>query len=655
MKSPREALWYLRADKAMQGRGFTFRSAIIASILIPLNCYWIVQVEIIWYSGHPTCISLFQNAVFTLLVVALLNLLLRRLKLPHLSEGELLSVYMAVVMASSVASHDLIQILVPSLPHMFWYATPENEWKELFFGYIPRWLTVSEGEALRAYYEGGSTLYRIEHIRAWLSPVIWWSLFIIALFWVMLCVNSIFRRQWTENEKLSYPIIQLPLSIIQAGRTNIFRDKAMWAGFSISAFIDVLNGIAYFVPSIPMIPVKLHDIGRFFTEKPWNAIGWTPISFYPFSIGLSFFMPLDLTFSCWFFYLFRKAQLVLASAVGPTLGGFLAITEVARFPYLTEQSAGAFLALFLVILYLSRRHLKNVLKTALTSSELDEGEEPMSYRWAILGTLLGLSFIAFFCLRAGMDLWVAFLFFSLYLAISLVITRMRAELGPPTHELTGMNAGHIMVDILGSRRIGVNNLLMISYFWFFNRTYRSHAMPQQLEGFKIAQKLGLHPRPLIYAVLLGTALGVLSAFWADLHMSYKVPGAPGSGFAWESVNQLRWRLSFQREPDLGAIAFMALGAAFTLFLMAMRMRFLWFPFHPVGYALSMNFGVDYIWFTLVIGSAVKWAILKFGGLKAHRRAAPFFLGLILGEYAVGSFWSALSVILQRRTYAFWIF
>ena len=72
-------------------------------------------------------------------------------------------------------------------------------------------------------------------------------------------------------------------------------------------------------------------------------------------------------------------------------------------------------------------------------------------------------------------------------------------------------------------------------------------------------------------------------------------------------------------------------------------------------ALSMNFGVDYIWFTIVIGSALKWGILKYGGLKALRRASPFFLGLILGEYAVGSFWSALSVILHQRMYVFWIF
>ncbi len=635
-----------------KARSLTLKSLVISLILIPLNCYWIIQVEIIWYSGHPTCISLFQNAVFSLLVVSVLGILLGRLKLFRLSEGELIFIYVSVVMASSVASHDLMQILVPTISHLSWYATPENEWQELFSEHIPRWLAVTDQKPLVGYYEGDSSLYTADRMGAWLSPVVWWSLFVLALFWIMLCINAIFRRQWTENEKLSYPIIQLPLALIQAEKSRIFRNRMLWLGFSIAAFLDLLNGIGYLVPSVPIIPVKLHDIGRYFNERPLNAIGWTPVSFYPFSIGLSFFMPLDLAFSTWFFYLFRKMQLILASAVGPsTLGGFLGRTQIARFPYLSEQSAGAFIVLFGVAIYLARRHLRGIF-----SRSTDESEEPMSYRFASLGIMGGMVFLVFFCLRAGMDLWVILLFFFLYFAISIAITRMRAELGPPTHELTGMNAGQIMVNIFGSRRLRVRNLLMFShYFWFFNRTYRNHAMPQQLEGLKIAQRTGVHARTVVYAVLVGTIFGLIAAFWADLHITYRVPDAPGSGFSWESMRMLTWRLNFLREPDLGAINFMFLGAAFTVFLSVMRIRFLWWPFHPVGYALSMNFGVDYIWFTLVIGSALKWGILRFGGLGALRKASPFFLGLILGEYAIGSFWNALSVIIQRKMYVFWIF
>ncbi|MGQ9610943.1 MAG: DUF6785 family protein [bacterium] len=632
-------------------KAFTFRSILIALILIPLNCYWIIQVEIVWYSGHPTCISLFQNPVFSLLVVAILSIFLKRFKIFHLSETELLFIYISVVMSSAVASHDLIQILVPTVPHIFWYATSENEWKDLFSEHIPQWLTINDKKPLNDFYEGGSSFYTYEHFTAWLSPIIWWGLFIFALFWMMLCINSIFRKQWTENEKLSYPIVQVPLAIIESERSSMFSDRIFWIGFAIAASLNILNGIAFLVPSVPSIPVKLHDIGKYFNEKPWNAIGWTPISFYPFSIALSFFMPFDLSFSTWFFYLFRKMQLVLASAAGPSLGGFLGMTSIARFPYLSEQSAGAFIVLFVVAIYLAKRHIWQVI-----SLKADDSVEPFRYKTSILGLVLGAIFLTFFCIRIGMSIWVIGLFFFLYFAISLVITRMRAELGPPTIELTGMNASQIMTNIFGSRRLGIKNLLPLThYFWFFNRTYRNHAMPQQLEGFKIAQRTGINPSTVVYATVIGTIFGILSSFWAELHMLYKAPDAPGSGFSWESMNILLSRLNFLKDPDIGAMNFMTLGAAFTTFLSIMRMKFLWWPFHPVGYALSMNFGVDYIWFTIVIGSVIKWAILKFGGLKTLRRAYPFFIGVIIGEYAIGSFWSALSVILQKRMYAFWIF
>ncbi|MGB9597747.1 MAG: DUF6784 domain-containing protein [Candidatus Poribacteria bacterium] len=46
-------------------------------------------------------------------------------------------------------------------------------------------------------------------------------------------------------------------------------------------------------------------------------------------------------------------------------------------------------------------------------------------------------------------------------------------------------------------------------------------------------------------------------------------------------------------------------------------------------------------------------VLKYGGLKAFRNAIPFFLGLILGEFVVGSLWTIIGVIFGIQTYAFW--
>lgn len=155
------------------------------------------------------------------------------------------------------------------------------------------------------------------------------------------------------------------------------------------------------------------------------------------------------------------------------------------------------LGLAILAIWITRRHLKSVFKRILginrddrsTNRILDDSDEPLPYRLAFLGLIAGGIFLLVFCLRAGMSFWAIATFFIIYFSISTAITRMRAELGPPTHELTPMNAAHIMVDVFGTRRIGASNLTIMSLFWFFNRTYRNHPMPHQLEAFKMAEKI----------------------------------------------------------------------------------------------------------------------------------------------------------------------
>ena len=46
--------------------------------------------------------------------------------------------------------------------------------------------------------------------------------------------------------------------------------------------------------------------------------------------------------------------------------------------------------------------------------------------------------------------------------------------------------------------------------------------------------------------------------------------------------------------------------------------------------------------------------VAYGGVVRHRKIAPFFLGLILGEFTVGSLWTILGIIAGIPTYGFWV-
>jgi hypothetical protein len=84
------------------------------------------------------------------------------------------------------------------------------------------------------------------------------------------------------------------------------------------------------------------------------------------------------------------------------------------------------------------------------------------------------------------------------------------------------------------------------------------------------------------------------------------------------------------------------------------MRFFWWPFHPAGYAITTSWGMNIIWSCLFFSWLIKSVILKYGGLKIHRQAIPFFLGLILGEFTVGSLWTIIGIVFGVQTYGFWV-
>ena len=57
-----------------------------------------------------------------------------------------------------------------------------------------------------------------------------------------------------------------------------------------------------------------------------------------------------------------------------------------RFPYMNEQASGGYIALCVIVLWASRRHLMRVFTKAFGGEpELDDRHEPISYRTAVFG------------------------------------------------------------------------------------------------------------------------------------------------------------------------------------------------------------------------------------------------------------------------------
>jgi hypothetical protein len=621
-------------------RKLGWRAIWISLLIIPLNSYWI-SMAVVWQQVAPTKVSLFVNVVFILFVLVPLNLLIKKVS-PKLalSRSELLVIYVMLCLASAISGGDMLRLLVPILGYGFWYATPENEWADLFHRYVPDWMAIEDKGSLSDLFRGDSSFYTIEHLISWWKPVLAWSGFAIALLLVMLGITLIIRRQWIENEKLSYPVIQLPAEMtIEDG--SFFRSKLMWIGFAVAGSMDLLNGLHFLYPAIPSTGGPYWDIGGYITEKPWSAIGRTPVGISPFAIGLGFLMPLDLSLSCWVFYLFWKLELIIGDVMG--------LRSLPLFPYIPEQSFGAYVGVCLISLWIGRRHLAWVFRQLFSRNDVNSGE-PVGFRYAFLILGTGLLYLIIFCHQAGMSLWVIFLFFAFYFAISTAITRIRAEVGSPVHDLHFIGPDEVIPRIVGARRLGGANLTILSYLYWFNRAHRSHPMPHQLEGFKLAQMAKMNGRRLVVAMILAIVAGTVAGYWARLHGAYGYGSETYPGY--ETFNRLQRWLYSQPPVDWGNLSFIIVGFLFALVLMIMRVQFIWWPLHPAGYAVSGSWSMGVFWFSLLVSWIVKISVLRFGGLKIYRRAVPFFLGLILGGFVVGSCWSILGIILHRPMYRF---
>ena len=140
------------------------------------------------------------------------------------------------------------------------------------------------------------------------------------------------------------------------------------------------------------------------------------------------------------------------------------------------------------------------------------------------------------------------------------------------------------------------------------------------------------------------AVATLATYWAHLHIGY-IDGmeAKARGFKYwsgrEGFNQEQNWIEFGSPGQEARRVAMTAGFALVVLLRFMRTRYLWWPFHPAGYALGMSYAMDYFWFAFFVSWVIKLVLVRYGGMRIHRTAIPFFLGLILGDYVTGSLWA----------------
>jgi len=613
------------------------RAVLIGLALTPLNVFFLVHAT--WTVGGFTgSESLFVNTVGVVFMLAVLNIVLRK-RAPHLafSAGEILTIYLMLGISTGLVSSvwDLGGSLAATITYPFWFSTPENKWSDLLWPALPTRLTVQNHDILEGFYAGRSNPYAWEVIRAWARPALWWASLMGAIMWVCLCLNSILRRRWADEEKLPFPIAVPPVQMADE-RSGLLRNKVFWIAVAFSGGLGVWNTISSVVPTLPGIPLGFDYTSFVENRHPWDFIRYRGLEWGPWSIGLCYLMPLDLAFSLFVFDLFWTAEYVASGYFGWSTSPW------GGFPYGEQQTAGGFMALLIGVLWLDRRYLLQVLRKVLglRSAIREETGEAFSYRTAVAGAIVGTAYLWWFFSTSGMPTWTIAAFIGIYFMMSMVISRLRAQLGPPTHQLYGAMPNWVLPTLAGTRALGARTLGMFTALRPYLQEQRNNPTPLQLEGLKMAENNRMERRRIAVVMAAVVPLTILCYFWASIHFGYHRGVGTGQTHVWQ-LAVARWGaqgldtdLRYPSDTNVSGTMAMGFGLALTLALTFLKLRFQWWPLHPVAFPIAIASTIQSMTLAIFGTWLFKALLLRYGGLRAHRAVLPFFLGLLAGQATI---------------------
>jgi hypothetical protein len=511
------------------------------------------------------------------------------------------------------------------------------QWQNAFFQYIPTWFHPGDPAAIEGFFMGQSRVPWAE----WWIPLAAWGSALVALFVGCLCLFLLVRRQWINDERLTFPIAQVPLELVREspdGHVRLPASGMFWLGFGACALLYLQERLPELYPSLPHLEIWGFTVFTAGQTGPMVGFGDLWLYLLPWLIALAFLMPKELSFSMWFFWFVRVACTIIAIAAGasprkPEEWGD------SSFPAPHYQGGGAMLAICLLALWAGRKQILRALQHAWRGTR-DPGDSLPS-RWIVLALLASVGYLVLFCYRAGMRPGVALALVGLILTIHVVWARLRAENGMSFIGYP-FTVGDFLFKPLGTgfyRPAEVVTILATRWAYTPGWGEGTEVIAgASMDALKISEAARLPRRPLVLAMLGVFVFALVVGIFVELTGTYHygfTQFAPMQG-GWEHMvpgtgEELYSALTNPTKPDpAGAIGLLG-GLAFTLLLAQLRLRFWWWPLHPVGYLAANVWGSHWWWSPLFIGWLLKTLTIRYGGLRLYQRLIPAAIGVIVAD------------------------
>ncbi len=560
------------------------------------------------------------------------------------SRAELVTVYIMAAVACTIPTIGLVSVLIPHITAGTYYATPENGWEAQVLPYVPDWLRVTDEAAVKFFYEGLPSGSGVPW-EAWYAPLAGWAVLIIAFFAAMTAMMVIVRQQWIEHERLTFPLVQVPIAMIgEEGEDdggligNFFKNPVVWIGILLPIILYSQRALHNYYPSIPE-GMPISESWYF-----WDGKFRLRLSLSYAVLGFGYLLSVKLGFSMWFLGLLTMFENALLHYFG-WAGIDRVVGSSLGTPNLLYQGFGAFVMLTVSSLWIGRRHLWKVVRGFwLNSADVDDSREILSYRQAGGLLLLSAVVMTFWCVLSGMSWWLAPCFLLVAFLLMFGITRIVAEGGLAVTKPT-MMANDVMVSALGSSALGPANIGALGMTSPWVGQMRTTMMAAVIHGLKLAESYTIgNRRRLFWGIMLAAVLAVVSSVLTVLIIGYKYGALNlsawffGVGSATAPYSFIDYHLANPQGASPSFYAMTAIGGLVQLFLTLANARFLWWPIHPIAFPISAYWTTHHLMPSIFLAWAIKSVVLHYGGVVLYRKTRPFFLGLILGHYVAGGLW-----------------
>lgn len=601
------------------------------------------------------------------ILVASINPLMRRFSL---SGRELAVILTLTLAACCIPGSGLLRTFTNSLMLPHHYIRTEPGWQEQeVLEIIPDKMladpSVDEDRALNGFVQGLGEPQ--DHIslwdipwQAWIQTLLFWVPIILSLWGALIALSVVVHRQWAHHEHLPYPVAEFANSLLPAEESPlpaIFRNRLFWLGAAVVFLIHFTNFLYRWFPEyvIP-IPVRFDLTALSKLVPVFVRGGGTRLlapTMYFTVIGLSYFLASDVAFSCGIGPYLWAIVVGSFATYGITLVGAVEGTGYPALRVRAFLNFGSNLGLFLALAYLGRRYYLTVLRRAFGMKARDDA--PAAAVWGMRAFLLLSGTFFGLLVSTGLAWQLAGLYTATIIIFFLMISRIMAETGMFYIQPYWFPCG-VLWGLFGAQSLGPTQLMiLLTVSMVLVVDPRESIMPFMTTSLKVLDmrngKLGRVSCWGGAAVVLGLAI----ALPLTLYFQYDRGISQWDGWSkavprmqFENVALAKQKLKVQGrleesqtvsgwgrfakvKPNVGCAVGLVLGVVLVLVFSWARIRFTWWPLHPI---LFLTWATEPQWRlcgAFLVGWVIKVLVTKYGGARTYQTLKPLMIGLIVGE------------------------